>query len=151
MTKAEEILKPEDRTRIVRSIKEAEKNTSGEIRFFIEDKCKGEVLDRASSIFHKLDMQKTELRNGVLFYLSVTDRKFAVIGDAGINAKVPKDFWESVKVKVISKLVLGEIAEGISDGISEAGEKLKTFFPYQINDVNELSDDIVFGKREDRK
>lgn len=150
MTKAEEILKIEDRKRIVRAIKQAEQETSGEIRFFIEDKCKGEVLDRASHIFAKLDMHKTDLRNGVLFYLSVLDRKFAVLGDSGINAKVPKDFWESVKIKVISKLVLGDIAEGVSQGIVEAGEKLQQFFPYQSNDVNELSDDIVFGdKKED--
>lgn len=139
-----------DKARIERAIKLAESNTSGEIRFFIEDKCKGEVLDRASFVFARLDMHKTELRNGVLFYLSTNDRKFAILGDAGINAKVPKDFWESVKNTTLGFLKDGEVAEGISQGIMAAGEKLKSFFPYQNDDVNELSDEIVEGLPEDK-
>lgn len=144
-------LSTDDKARIERAIKLAESNTSGEIRFFIEDKCKGEVLNRASFVFARLEMQKTELRNGVLFYLSTNDRQFAILGDAGINAKVPSDFWETVKTQTLSHLMDEEIAVGISQGIEAAGEKLKAFFPYQSNDVNELSDDIVEGLPEDKK
>lgn len=140
-----------DKARIERAIKLAESNTSGEIRFFIEDKCKGEVLDRASFVFARLEMHKTALRNGVLFYLSTSDRKFAILGDAGINAKVPSDFWETVKNTTLAYLKEGEVAGGIANGIEAAGEKLKHFFPYQSNDVNELSDEVVEGLPEDKK
>lgn len=135
-----------DELQITNAIRVAETNTSGEIRVHIESHCAGDVLDRAAYIFEKLEMHKTELRNGVLFYLALDDRKFAILGDAGINKEVPDNFWESTKEVVIGKLKEGKIAEGIADGIIKAGEQLKTHFPYQEDDVNELSDDISFGK-----
>lgn len=135
-----------DQLQISNAIRVAETNTSGEIRVHVETKCAGDVLDRAAYIFEKLEMHKTALRNGVLFYLAVEDRKFAILGDAGINQKVPENFWESTKEVVIEKLKEGKMSEGLSKGIVKAGEQLKTHFPYQKDDVNELSDDISFGK-----
>lgn len=131
---------------ITNAIRVAETNTSGEIRVHIENRCKGDVLDRAAYLFEKLEMHKTELRNGVLFYLAVEDHKLAILGDGGINAKVADDFWESTKEVVIAKLKKGLYAEALSDGIIMAGEQLKAHFPYQDDDVNELSDEISFGK-----
>lgn len=136
----------QDKLQITNAIRVAETNTSGEIRLHVENKCPGDVLDRAAYIFEKLEMHKTELRNGVLFYLAVEDRKFAILGDAGINRKVNDDFWESTKEKVIVHLKDGNYAHGLVDGIMMAGEQLKAHFPYQKNDVNELSDEISFGK-----
>jgi len=136
----------EQQEMIVEAIKQAEHNTSGEIRVHIEKKCKIDVLDRAANVFAMLKMHKTELRNGVLFYLSLEDRKFAILGDAGINAKVPDNFWDSVKEAVLEQFKQGNQAEGLIKGILMAGEKLKTHFPYQKNDINELSDEISFGK-----
>ena len=92
-------------------------------------------------------MHKTTLRNGVLFYLAVTSHKFAVIGDAGINKVVPERFWDEITAKVIEKFKSGNYAEGLRQGILEAGEQLKAHFPYQTDDVNELPDDISFGKK----
>jgi uncharacterized membrane protein len=89
-------------------------------------------------------MQKTELRNGVLFYLAVEDRKFAILGDAGINAKVPENFWDSIKESMLNKFKNNEFADGLVEGITLAGGKLKEHFPYQQGDVNELSDEISF-------
>lgn len=136
----------ENKLEITNAIRVAETNTSGEIRVHIEKHCKGDVLDRAAYIFEKLEMHKTELRNGVLFYLALEDRKFAILGDAGINQKVPEDFWETTKETVIGKLKEGLYAEGLANGIIMAGEQLKAHFPYQKDDVNELSDEISFGK-----
>jgi len=136
----------EQQKMIVEAIKQAEHNTSGEIRVHIEKECKIDVLDRASNVFAMLKMHKTELRNGVLFYLSVEDRKFAILGDVGINIKVPENFWDSVKDTVLEQFKQGNQTEGLIKGILMAGEKLKTHFPYQKNDVNELSDEISFGK-----
>lgn len=130
---------------IVNAIKEAEKNTSGEIRVHIEERCGKNVLDRAAQVFSILDLQKTNLRNGVLFYLAVEDRKFAILGDSGINTKVPGDFWTSIKEQMQLSFKEGKFTEGLCEGIRSAGLQLKNHFPYQSDDSNELPDEISFG------
>ncbi|HOU97056.1 MAG TPA: TPM domain-containing protein [Bacteroidales bacterium] len=140
-----------EKNAILEAIKEAEKNTSGEIRVHIETRCKEDVLDRAAWIFRKLGMDKTRDRNGVLFYLAVKDRKFAIIGDAGINSKVPEGFWNQIKEIMEKNFKEGHFAEGLSEGIKLAGEKLKEYFPYNRDDINELSDDISFDNTEIKK
>ena len=112
---ARNIFTTEQKTLIVNAIKEAELNTSGEIRVHIEKQCKGDVLDQAAFWFEKLEMHKTELRNGVLFYLAVEDHKFAILGDVGINQKVPEDFWESTKEVVLEKLKEGLYSDGLEE------------------------------------
>lgn len=136
----------EERDKITASIRDAEKNTSGEIRLFIEDVCDGNVLDRAAFIFKELNMQETKHRNGVLFYLSFKSRKFAILGDSGIHSTVHKDFWHDIKLEMQHHFTEGDFAAGLCKGISMAGEALKKNFPYRKNDMNELPDDIVFGK-----
>ena len=128
------------------AIKIAEQNTSGEIRVHIESECKTEVLIRAEKVFNKLKMHKTELQNGVLFYIASDSKHFAIIGDTGINQVVPNNFWESTKNLVLDYFSKGEMAKGISKGIIMAGEQLKKHFPSQENDINELSDEISIGK-----
>ena len=140
------IFTEEEKKQIVDAIKQAEKNTSGEIRVHIEKKCKEDVLDHAAFMFDELEMQKTELRNGVLIYLAVEDRKLAILGDAGINMKVPKGFWDETKDVMINHFKNGEYAKGLSEGIIKAGKQLKEHYPYEKDDTNELSDDISFGK-----
>ncbi len=127
------------------AIKEAELNTSGEIRVHLERRCKGNVLDRAAEVFSNLSMQKTKLRNGVLFYLAHESRKFAIIGDVGINSLVPFNFWDQIKERMQRKFKEGEFVDGLEGGIWQAGHALGEHFPYQDDDVNELSDDISFG------
>lgn len=144
--KPADFLDKEAQKLIVYSIEKAESRTSGEIRVHIESRCKSNVLDRAATVFKTLSMHKTKERNGVLIYLSVNDRKFAIIGDIGINAKVPSDFWDSTKELVISHFKKGEFTEGILAGIELAGKHLAAYFPHQEDDVNELPDDISFGK-----
>jgi len=134
----------EDKEEILAAIQAAEKNTSGEIRVHIEKRCKGDLLDRAAFIFSKLDMHKTELRNGVLFYLAIDDRKFAVLGDKGINAVVSNDFWQSISEHMTELFKNKLFTKGLSEGIRMAGKQLAEKFPYQENDQNELSDEISF-------
>jgi uncharacterized membrane protein len=129
------------------AVKEAELNTSGEIRVHVDNQCKEDVLDRAAWWFAKLEMQKTEQRNGVLFYLAVKDRKFAILGDSGINAVTPDDFWDNIKEKMAGRFSQGDFSGGLNEGILMAGQALKEHFPYQKGDVNELSDEISFGGR----
>ncbi len=136
----------EEQAAILTSIKEAEKDTSGEIRVHIETKCKEDVLDRAAWVFGKLGMNKTAERNGVLFYLAVSDKKFAIIGDAGINAKVPEGFWDDITGILEKNFREGRFTEGLAEGILIAGKHLKTHFPHRKDDINELSDEISFDK-----
>ena len=131
---------------IKQAVQQAEKETSGEIRVHIENVCEGDVLDRAATVFDKLGMTQTEQRNGVLFYVALKSHKFAILGDLGINAKVPKNFWESTKEKIIEHFKEGLFTEGLIEGVTLAGKELKQWFPYQTDDVNELPDDISFGK-----
>jgi len=135
-----------DRQKILDSIREAEQNTSGEIRLFIEDLCENNVLDRAAYIFKELNMHETKDRNGVLFYLAFESRKFAILGDSGIHSTVHKDFWHDIKLEMQNHFTEGDFVTGLSKGIKMAGEALQKNFPHRLDDKNELSDDIVFGK-----
>ena len=131
---------------IQKAIANAELNTSGEVRVHIDEKCKNDVLDQAANVFKKLKMHKTELRNGVLFYLSVNDQKFAILGDKGINEKVPVDFWDTIRDILLQHFKQQQFTEGLCKGIEMAGEKLKMHFPHQTNDTNELNNEVSFGK-----
>jgi uncharacterized membrane protein len=142
----ENFFSSEEKKRITDAIAEAEKNTSGEIRLHAEGHCKIDVLDRAAYVFKKLDMHQTEKRNGVLFYLAVHDRKFAIIGDAGINGVVPTNFWDEIKETMLGFFKEGKFTDGLVNGILMAGEQLKANFPYNKGDVNELSNEISFDK-----
>jgi uncharacterized membrane protein len=142
---AKDFFSSEEQKRIVESIQKAETDTSGEVRVHIENRCKTTALERATKVFKILSMDKTEQRNGVLFYLAVKDHKFAILGDKGINDKVPSDFWENIKNHMQSLFKEGKFTDGLSDGILMAGEQLGKHFPYQAGDINELPDDITFG------
>ena len=135
----------EEKEKIIQAIKDAEKETSGEIRLHLDLRCKGEALEHAVKMFEKLKMHETQLRNGTLIYLAIQDHKFAIFGDEGINEIVPDNFWEDVKEEMRGLFVKGQFADGISRGIYLVGEKLKEFFPYQDDDINELPNDISMG------
>ena len=135
----------EEQRRIVSAIKEAELDTSGEIRVHIENHCKEEALERAAELFYDLKMDRTAARNGILFYLAVKDHKFAIIGDEGINKNVEHNFWNDIKDEMTSNFKENKFTEGLTSAILKCGEKLKTYFPHQEDDVNELSDEISFS------
>lgn len=136
---------PEEEKRIVKAIRSAEKNTSGEIRVHIESKPVAKPLVNAVEVFEKLKMHETKSRNGVLIYIAPERREFAILGDQGINKVVPKDFWASERDILLSHFKRKAFTEGICTVIEQIGEKLKTFFPYQSDDENELPDEISYG------
>ena len=143
---ARDFFSDEEKTRIIESIRIAESETSGEIRVHLSSgSCRSGVLNCAAHWFQKLKMHKTELRNGVLFFISIKDRQFAIIGDAGINRKAPENFWDDIKNQISVRFKEGLFADGLSEGIRLAGDHLKTYFPRQKDDKNELSDDLSFS------
>jgi uncharacterized membrane protein len=139
-----QIFTEEVKAEIVKAIEIAENETSGEIKLHVENTCEGDVMDRAAFLFDKLKMHKTDLRNGVLFYVATTDKKFAVLGDIGISEKVDGNYWNELRDIVLSNFKKSEYGKGLSEGIIKAGEQLKTYFPFNENDVNELDNEISF-------
>lgn len=140
------LLTAENKQRILTAIQRAEKNTSGEVRVHIERQVKKKsALDRAVEVFYELGMEATKLRNGVLIYVALEDRQFAILGDQGIHEKVGDAFWNAEKDQMAVYFQQGDIIGGIVYFVEQIGEKLKACFPYQEGDVNELSDDISVG------
>ena len=133
---------PEEETRIIAAIKEAELQTSGEIRVHLAKSCGGSPHEAAVKVFEKIGMIRTAERNAVLFYLALKDRKFALIGDKGIHERVGADFWEKVRDAVQHDFRKGEFAKGLVDGIRRSGGELARHFPRRADDKNELPDEI---------
>lgn len=139
------LTKPQEQE-IVLAIGVAEKNTSGEIRVHIELENPSVALDRAKEVFRKLNMEHTKDRNGVIIYVALKNKQFAIYGDEGINKKVPSDFWDSTKDTIAHHFKKGDFKQGLIDGILKAGEQLKMHFPHQKEDTNELSNEISKGE-----
>lgn len=136
-----------EQQQLVTAIQNAEKRTSGEIRLFIESKCKYiDALDRAKEIFGNLKMHETAQRNGTLIYLAMDDHQVAIFGDEGIHQKVGTKYWTEELEKIISIFKTYKLVDGICTAIADLGEVLHTYFPFnEDTDKNELPDEIVFG------
>lgn len=145
MSVTEDFLTPQEEREIVEAIGIAEKNTSGEIRVHIEKRASIAPMDRAIEIFNSLKMYETKDRNGVLIYVAYQSKVFAICGDRGINEVVPTDFWDCTKEVMLTEFKNNNFKKGLIDGVLRAGEQLKIYFPYQADDVNELSNEISKG------
>jgi uncharacterized membrane protein len=146
-SKRKEFFSHDERERIVSAIRNAEQQTSGEIRVYTESRCRFvDPLDRAAEIFWGLKMDATKDRNGVLIYVAMKDHQFAILADQGIHEKVGQSFWNqevAIMKKHFSNAHPGEAIEAV---VNDVGQALKTHFPYdRSNDKNELPDDMVFG------
>lgn len=144
--KVSRFFKVKEKEKILTVIREAEKRTSGEIRVHVESKPGKDPILRAKEVFEKLGMTKTKFRNGVLIYLAVLERKFAIIGDEGIDRVVPENFWDDTKEQMQALFRDGKFVDGVCLGIESVGEHLEKYFPYQDGDINELKDDISIGR-----
>ena len=155
MSKVGDFLTKAEEQEIVEAISKAEKNTSGEIRIHIENdsSLKGEqakqtsmaAIDRAMEVFRSLNMENTQKRNGVIIYVAVKSKQFAIYGDKGIDEKVADDFWNCTKDAMQNHFQNGNFKQGLIDGILNAGEQLQKHFPYQENDLDELTNEISRG------
>lgn len=141
----EDFLTADQQKTVVDAVRIAEKGTSGEIRIHIDGECSGDPVKRAEEIFNKLHMNRTKLRNGVLIYVACNSKVFAIIGDKGIDRVVPEHFWKEVIEVMSEEFRNGRFAKGITKAVIMTGEKLRDFFPYQNDDLNEQPDDISFG------
>ena len=132
-----------DQPRIVTAIETAEKQTSGEIRVHIQPRVgNSDIRSVAERTFERLGMTKTELRNGVLLFIACEEQRFVILGDRGIDEKVPAGFWDEIAAKLTIRFKSAEFTDGIVDAIHSAGDQLKTYFPRQTDDRNELTNEI---------
>jgi len=136
---------PFEEERLIRAIQEAELMTSGEIRIHIEAVCKEDPLLACKKKFEQLEMHHTKQRNGILFYLALKSKSFAVWGDEGIHQKVNDEFWESIKDCALTHFKSGNLLLGMETVVKLCGEKLKFYFPTQADDKNELPNDITYN------
>lgn len=146
--KEKEFFTADEKALILEAIRKAEQRTSGEVRLFVESRCRYvSALDRAQEIFYSLQMDQTAERNASLIYIAVKDQQAAVFGDEGIHQKVGQKYWEDEVNKMLLQFKKEHLAEGIAQCISDIGEVLHQHFPYDKDtDKNELPDDIVFGR-----
>ena len=146
--KKKEFFSPADNEKIVQAIRNAEMRTSGEVRVFVESRCRWvDAIDRASELFFSLKMDKTEQRNAVLVYLAMKDRQVAVYGDQGIHDKVGHAYWNKMVAEMLTGFNSDKYGEGVANCIIQIGQALQREFPYnKSTDKNELPDDIVFGR-----
>ena len=146
--KKKEFFSAEENKIIVEAIRNAELCTSGEVRVYVESKCRFvDPLDRALEIFAELKMQKTEQRNAVLVYVAIKDRQLAVYGDTGIHEKTGDEYWKAAVNNMLSHFNKENFADGIANCVTMIGEALQQHFPYDKEvDKNELPDEIIFGK-----
>lgn len=144
MTNAKNFFTASEQDLIVKAIKEAELNTSGEIRVHIENYCFGNSITKAEKIFLKLGMQNTKDKNGILIYIAAVSHKIAIVGDKGIHEKLGKAYWDKIVNGIVTSFRTENKADGLAKGIIDCGEQLRHYFPYQSNDSNELNDSISF-------
>lgn len=142
---AKDFFSRQEQDEIVEAIRLAELETSGEIRVHIEERCPIDPIDRAREVFFQLGMNHTKEQNGVVIYLALLDKKFAILGDKGLHEKVTDQFWEEEKQLMLSFFQQGKFTEGLCAAVSQVGEKLQAFFPYHSEDKNELSNEVSFG------
>ncbi|WP_430909326.1 TPM domain-containing protein [Maribacter sp. 2-571] len=145
MSRVEDFLTPEEELDVVQAIIKAEKKTSGEIRVHIEAHTRLDHFERAKEVFHLLKMDNTKDENGVLIYVAVNDRKFAIYGDRGIDNVVPEGFWDSTRDAIAQQFKNNHFKQGLIDGVLKAGKVLEAHFPWFHGNENELSDEISKG------
>jgi len=142
------LLRAIDSRRIEEAIRQAERRTSGEIRVSVSRFFWGDVRRVAERAFARLGMMATRHRNGILFFIVPARRRFVVLGDEGIHARVGQEFWERVTAAVSEHLRDGDFTLGLVHGIETVGEQLALHFPFDpTTDANELPDEIDFGRK----
>lgn len=138
------LLSPTDEARLIKAIHDAENKTSGEIRVHIEEKCAGDALETCKTLFTDLKMNQTKDRNGILFFLAIESRAFAVWGDEGIHQKVKDDFWKQISDCAIGYFKQNDLISGLEKSVELCGEKLQLHFPLEHDDKDELSNEISY-------
>jgi uncharacterized membrane protein len=145
MASAKDFFNDAEKDAIVAAIRKVEIHTSGEIRVHIDNRCDEDAYERAVKVFQFLKMDQTAFRNGVLIYIAVKDRKFAIIGDEAIYQKVDSNFWSAIANRLHNEFIENHFAQGVLNAIESVGQTLIKYFP-DVDELerNDLPDDISY-------
>ena len=143
-TNPKKFLSEAESAKINSAIKDAESKTSGEIKLVMARHCWGKMEAKAAKIFRELGLDKTKEHNCVLILFIVTNREFLIHGDQGIHERVGQEFWDDIRDKMEAAFKQDEFGDGIIRGVCLIGEKLSRYFPYQRDDIDEISDEIIY-------
>ena len=144
------LITPEEQNRLLDKIARIEKRSSGEVRIHVTDRRSNDPLQEARRTFTSLGMSATRRRNGVLVFLSLPSRKFAIVGDEGIDRVTPAEYWDGLRDTLAARFAAGEYCEGLLEILDRVEAVLAEHFPYQKGDVDELPDDISYQPRRSR-
>lgn len=144
------LLTKEEMDQVSATIAEVEEETIGEVRVNIQKsrsykERKLSLYELAVKIFYDFEMDKTKDKTGVLIFLLMSDKKFQIIGDEGINKRVSKEFWDVLAMKTVEYFRQNKFADGICYAVKEVGKVLKKEFPMKPGDTNELSNEVVIS------
>jgi uncharacterized membrane protein len=143
VTAAQRVVQGIDLGAVEQAIRAAERGTSGEIRVAIAHAWHwGDVRASAERAFRRLRVAETRDRNGVLIFLAPSRRRLSVIGDTGVHAKVPPDFWSTVVDTMTAEFRRGDLTAGVVAAVELLGKTLAAAFPPRPGDVNELTDSV---------
>jgi uncharacterized membrane protein len=131
-----------DMTAIVQAIRRLEARSSAEVRVHLDRRCSGDPQARAVALFERLGMHRTALRNGVLIYVAVADRRLAVIGDRGIHERVGAAYWQGLAATLSAHFRDGRAGAGLLAALGDLERVLAVHFPRRPDDRNELADDV---------
>lgn len=147
-TSPKPLLSDAQQAQLLQTIRLAEQQTSGEIRVFLERRCRYvDATDRAAELFVEHGMQQTAQRNAVLIYIATQDHQVAIWGDQGIYEKLGPHYWQDRVQEMLGLFSKEDYLQGLLSCVEATGKALRQHFPYdRSSDKNELSDDILFGR-----
>jgi len=137
-------LSKEEINRLEIKIEAVEKLSSAEFKVIIANRCWFGIRRKAINLFKKYSLDKTKDSNAVLFLILEKDQQISIYGDEGIHQKVGTNHWELICDQVTAKLKQNEYADAIALGIHLIADSLKEHFPAHEDNVNEVSNEIIF-------
>ena len=103
------------------------------------------VRRRALSAFYEKGLYKTRNNTGVLFFLSLLERRVWVLADKGIYEKIEEETLNRFATIVSQGIKDGRACDALCDAIRGSGDLLAKYFPITPDDTNELPDEVMAG------
>jgi uncharacterized membrane protein len=132
--KVKHFLSTLEHDRVRRTIRFAEKGTSGNIVLFISHRHVEDPLAAAHREFSKLHLETAADKNNLLLFLAPKSQKFAIVGGTALHAKVGQAWWNELVALLTRHFKENRYTNGLVATIEQAGLALKTHFPASAPD-----------------
>jgi len=101
---------------------------------------------RAERTFYEKGLYKTKKNTGVLFFLSLLERKVWIFAEKGIYEKMVQETLNRFANEVSRGIREGRACDALSQAIQEIGGLLSRHFPITPDDINELPNEVMMGE-----